>query len=104
MAEMIGMVGKGSPAANVVTQLCTIPAAGVFNVNLVNCGEMDAQVSLAFTNGAAPINADYIERKWTLAPAEVLERTGIACNAGERVYVECSTADVGIRVHGTWRT
>ena len=63
----------------------------VCNINLVNRGNFDAQVSIAISTSANSISAlDYIEKDITLQAGGVLERTAVAIKQGEYITVQTS--------------
>ena len=63
----------------------------VCNINLVNRGNFDAQVSIAISTSANGISAlDYIEKDITLQAGGVLERTAVAIKQGEYITVQTS--------------
>lgn len=97
-----GRLGKKALAKNTDWKLYTVPAATVTTatINLVNRGSTDALVRLAVCDVDAPTADDYLEYDAKLAPGGVLERTGIACSAGERIIVRSDTDFVTSRAHG----
>lgn len=78
-----------TPGANVI---------GVCNVNMLNKGtEIATKVRLGYCASATTVAAWYIERGLTLAPGEVLERTGIVVSGTQTLIAECETTS-GIQV------
>lgn len=76
--------------------LYTVPAASraVLTVSLCNRGAANAKVRLALTEGAAPVDDDWIEFDAILPAAGVLERTGLALSAGQKVFARSDVAGV----------
>lgn len=71
------------------------------SISLVNRDpSVAAKVRIAIGTAAAPANGDYIEYDASLPANGVLERTGLAVGAGERVILRADTGTVTGRVHG----
>lgn len=89
------------PAAQNVA-LYTVPAAhrAVMTVSLCNRGATAAKVRLALTEAAAPVDDDWIEFDAVLPGFGVLERTGIALAAGQKVFVRSDVANVSAVAYG----
>ena len=98
-----GNLGSAALAANADTLLYTVPAGKVTTLN-INCCNRDsaasAKVRIAIGVGANPANADYIEYDAPVLGNGVLERSGIVCGAGEKVWVRADTPNVSTRIHG----
>jgi hypothetical protein len=90
--------------ANVDTAIYTVPASTVATVSISACnkGAAAAKVRIAVGVGSAgaPTAADFLEYDTSVPANGVLERSGVVCSAGEKVFVRASTADVSVRVHG----
>lgn len=98
-----GNLGSAALSANADTLLYAVPAGKAATLN-INCCNRDpaasTKVRIAVGVGVAPVDGDYIEYD-TVVPANgVLERTGIVCGGGERVWVRATTAAVSVRVYG----
>ena len=71
------------------------------NINLVNRdASAAARVRIAIGTNAIPANGDYIEYDTLVPPNGVLERSGFAVGAGERIILRADTANVTGRIHG----
>lgn len=98
-----GRLGAAALSAANYTTIYTVPASTVctYNVLMVNRGYEVAKIRLAITTQAnTPLDADFIEYNTTLNPGEVLERTAIVSNAGEKVMLHSSVVGVSVRVNG----
>lgn len=96
-----------SLAADADTALYTVPAGrrAVFTASLCNRSAATAKVRLALTDGGAPTDADWIEFDTPVQPAgsgggSILERTGIALDAGQTLYARADVAGVSAVVFG----
>jgi len=102
-----GILGQAALSATTNTTVYTVPSStlSIVNINLVNrstSATVDVRVALAST--ATPQNSEWIEYDTTVPVRGVLERTGIAMNAGERVVVYTSTANCSVSVYGLEQT
>ena len=97
-----GILGQSAPSATTNTTVYTVPAAttSVVNVNVLNRGSGAATVRIALAASGTPTDDEYIEYDATVPPKGVLERTGIALDAGKLVVVYTSTADTSVNVYG----
>lgn len=98
-----GILGvQSSLLASTLTTIYTVPAdtVGYINLNIVNqnATPITARVALAATG--TPTSAEYIEYNAEIAGYGVLERTGIALQAGKNVVALSDTANVSISVYG----
>lgn len=98
-----GVLGQSALSATTLTTVYTVPAStlAVVNINVVNrstSATADVRVALAAT--ATPTTAEYIEFDATIPARGVLERTGIALQATEKVVVYASTANCSVNVYG----
>lgn len=94
-------------AANVNTAVYVVPLGrrAVLSLNLCNRSAGIVGVRVALTTGAAPTDADWIEYDTPLPAAggangSVLERTGLALGAGQKLYVRAAAAGVSASVFG----
>tara|TARA_B100000073_G_scaffold292947_1_gene256435 strand:- start:8899 stop:9216 length:318 start_codon:yes stop_codon:yes gene_type:complete len=97
-----GILGQSAPSATTDTNVYQVPAAttAVVNINILNRGAAAATVRIALTDTTTPGNDEYIEYDANIPPKGVLERTGIALNAGKYVMVYASSADTSVNVYG----
>ena len=98
-----GVLGQSALSATTLTTVYTVPAStlAVVNINIVNrsaSATADVRVALAAT--ATPGVSEYIEFDATIPARGVLERTGIALQATEKVVVYASTANCSANVYG----
>lgn len=99
-----GILGQSAPLATTLTTVYTVPAStlAVVNINVVNrstSATADVRIALA-TTAASPTLAEYIEYDATVPVRGVLERTGVALQAGENVVVYASTVNCSVNVYG----
>tara|TARA_A100001234_G_scaffold221439_1_gene237517 strand:+ start:1213 stop:1530 length:318 start_codon:yes stop_codon:yes gene_type:complete len=97
-----GILGQSAPSATTNTTVYTVPAAttSVVNVNVLNRGTSAATVRIALAAASSPTDGEYIEYDAIVPPKGVLERTGIALNAGKLVVVYASSGDTSVNVYG----
>lgn len=99
-----GKLGKAALLAAQWTLLYTVPVGteAAFNFNIVNTGTSQIKVSVAIVDAdqSSITVADYIEYEQVLPPSGVLERTGVVCGSGEKLYVYSDSAGGAVRVHG----
>ncbi len=98
-----GILGQAAPSASTNTSVYTVPAStlAVVNINVLNrSGANPVDVRIALATGNSPANSEYIEYDVTVPAKGVVERTGIALNAGKIVVVYCSTGDTSVSVYG----
>lgn len=98
-----GILGQFAPLATTFTTVYTVPAStlAVVNINVVNRStSATAAVRVALASTATPTDGEYIEFDAIIPARGVLERTGIAINAGEKVVVFASTANCSANVYG----
>ncbi len=97
-----GKLGTADLAANADTLLYTVPDGKVTtaSVRLCNRGTGDARIRIAVGAGEDPSHADYIEYDAKVPANGILEDTGIAMSAGEKLWVRSDTATVSARAHG----
>ena len=101
-----GRLGVAALAANTDTTVYTVPAGllASCNIAIVNRGSVDAVVNVAIATTGTPSTDEYVEFGVTIPANGILERTALVAEAGERVVVRATTADVTVRVHGYERT
>lgn len=97
-----GKIGSADLVANTDTDLTGGGANEnmVVNVCLVNRGAAQVKLRVAIGVGANPAVTDYLEFDQVISTGGVLERTGIAVSAGEKIWVRSDTATVSARAHG----
>ena len=101
-----GLLGQSALVGATTTTVYTVPASklGVLNINIVNRDTTNAAtVRVAQTTAASvtePLDAEYIEFGAEIPAKGVLERTGIALQAGKQVVVYVSTSDTSVSVYG----
>ena len=98
-----GILGQAAPSASTDTSVYTVPAStlSVVNINVLNRSASNpVNVRIALAAAGTPTNAEYIEYDVTVPAKGVVERTGLALNAGKLVVVQCSTADTSVSVYG----
>lgn len=101
------LLATANLAAAANTALYTVPAnrRAVFSLNLCNRSAAAVTVRVALTTGGAPTDADWIEYDTPLPAAggssgSVLERTGLALAAGQKLYVRASAVGVSASAFG----
>lgn len=97
-----GKLGAATLAAAADTELCTVAAGKVATVTVSICNRSAnaAKLRIAVGTGAGPANGDYLEYDTPVPASGVLERSGIAMSAGEKVFVRSDIVGVDARVHG----
>ena len=98
-----GILGQSAPSATTDTSVYTVPAStlSVVNINVLNRSSANpVNVRIALAASATPTSSEYIEYDVTVPAKGVVERTGIALNAGEQVVIYVSTADTSVSVYG----
>lgn len=98
-----GILGQAALSATTNTTVYTVPAStlAVVNINVVNRStSATADVRVALASSGTPQDSEWIEYDATIPARGVLERTGIAINATERVVVYASTANCSVNVYG----
>ncbi len=101
-----GVLGQSAPSAGVATTVYTVPAStlSVVTISCVNRGTSAATVRIALASTATPTDQEYIEYGAVVPSAGVLERNGVALEAGKRVNVFSSSADTSFNVYGLEQT
>lgn len=97
-----GKLGSANLVAATDTLLYTVPANTVATVNIrvTNRNASSIAVRVAIGMGAAPAATDYIDYDTPVGANCMLEDTGIACSAGEKIWVRSDLTNVSARVHG----
>jgi hypothetical protein len=98
-----GILGQAAVSLSTNTTVYTVPAStlAVVNINVVNrSNAVPSSVRVALASSATPQNSEFIEYDALIPPLGVLERTGIAMNAGERVVIFSSTPNCSVNVYG----
>ena len=98
-----GILGQTAPSASTDTSVYTVPAStlSVVNINVLNrstANPVDVRIALAASG--TPTSSEYIEYDVTVPAKGVVERTGIALNAGKQVVIYVSTGDTSVSVYG----
>ena len=98
-----GILGQAALSATTNTTVYTVPAStlSIVNINVVNRSSTTAaSVRVALAATATPQTSEWIEYDASVPANGVLERTGVAINAGEKVVVYASTANCSANVYG----
>ena len=98
-----GILGQAAPSASTDTTVYTVPAStlSVVNINVLNRSASNpVNVRIALAASGTPTNSEYIEYDVTVPAKGVVERTGLALNAGKQVVVYVSTGDTSVSVYG----
>ncbi len=98
-----GILGQAAPTASTDTSVYTVPAStlSVVNINVLNRSASNpVNVRIALAASGTPTNSEYIEYDVTVPAKGVVERTGLALNAGKQVVVYVSTGDTSVSVYG----
>ncbi len=100
-APIHGRLGTQTPT-NVDAIVYTVPASrkATVTINVVNRGASAASLRLAMIDGAIGTlsNDEYLEYGVSIAPAGVLERTGITLAAGHSIVARESSATGGLSI------
>lgn len=98
-----GILGQSAPSANTNTSVYTVPSStlAVVNVMIINRSASNpVNVRIALAGSGSPNTTEWIEYDVTCPPKGVVERTGMALQAGKQVVVYNSTADTSVTVTG----
>lgn len=95
-----GKLGAADLAAEADTLIYTVPAGKVATVNVrfANRNAAEVKIRLAIGTGATPAAEDYLD--YDVPVILILEDTGLALSAGEKIWVRSDTANVSVRAHG----
>lgn len=97
-----GRLGTADLAAASLTTVYTVPAATVGSCTISMCNRTSIGIvaRLALSATSTPLLSEYIEFDAIIEPNGVLERTGIALNAGMRIVGYAGVVGVSINVYG----
>lgn len=97
-----GRLGVADLTADTLETLYTCPADtfAVTSVNICNRSNTAIAVRLAVADLDTPVDAEYIEYDVELLPKGVIERTGVVLNAGQKLVVRSSGANVSAVAFG----
>ena len=97
-----GRLGVADLTADADNTLYTCPTDtfAVTSVSICNRGNSAIAVRIAVAEADTPINSEFIEYDVELLPKGVLERTGIVLDAGKKLVVRSSAANVSAVAFG----
>jgi hypothetical protein len=97
-----GRLGVADLAVATNTTLYTCPADtfAVTSVSVCNRGNSAISVRLAVAASDTPLNSEYIEYDVEILAKGVLERTGIVLDAGKKLVIRSSAANVSAVAFG----
>lgn len=97
-----GRLGAIDLTATVNATAYTVPADTFAVVTVAVCNRSASTVSIRVAVAAAdtPVSSEFIEYDTEILANGVLERTGIVINAGQKIVVRSSGADVNAVVYG----
>lgn len=99
-----GILGQSNPGAATSTTVYTVPSStfSAFTVSAVSLsGAASVRVAISTSATSTPTNNEYIEFESSLTQTgDVLERSGLAAEAGRKVIVYSSTSNVSFSVYG----
>lgn len=97
-----GILGQSALSANTNTTVYTVPSAklSTFNVNILNRSTTTVYVNLAISATGSPSDSELIEFNAAVPSRGILERTGLVAEAGKKVVVFATTANVSVSVYG----
>jgi hypothetical protein len=97
-----GRLGVSDLAVATNTTLYTCPAStfAVTSVSICNRGNSAISIRLAVAANDTPLNSEYIEYDVEILAKGVLERTGIVLDAGKKLVVRSSAANVSAVAFG----
>ena len=102
-----GILGQSAPSGSSNTTVYTVPSSilSVVNVMCINRSASNpVNVRIALSSSSSPSTNEWIEYDVTVPPKGVVERTGMALQAGKRVVVYMSTSDSSVTVTGLEQT
>lgn len=87
-----GRLGAADLAAGIVATVYTAPADTftIASISICNRGNQATGIRVAIATSDAPTAAEYIEYDTELGGKGVIERTGIALGAGQKIVVRSS--------------
>lgn len=97
-----GILGQANLAATTNTTVYTVPSSTTATVNIAICNRNGAPVvfRVALSTGGSPTDAEWIEYDEVIPGFGIYERTGVVLNAGKRVVVWSTIANVSVSVYG----
>jgi len=97
-----GRLGASDLSASTNTTLYTCPAStfAIANVSICNRSASSVTVRLALASSATPGGSEWLEFGVTLPANAVLERTGLALDAGKVLVVWASATSVNAVAYG----
>ena len=97
-----GRLGVADLTGDVDTTLYTCPTDtfAVASVSVCNRGNSPTTIRLAVAAADTPLNSEFIEYDIEINPKGVLERTGIVLDAGKKLVVRSSGANVSAVAFG----
>lgn len=97
-----GILGQADLSGATYTTAYTVPTDTftVATVSVCNRGGQAVAIRMALAATGTPSNAEFIEFDTEILGRGVLERTGIVMNAGKRLIVYASAANVSVSVYG----
>lgn len=104
MPQVFKSLGRSDVPATTNTSVYTVPVSTSAVVNVSICNRNTSQVAsirVALSTSGTPNVADYIEYNTSVQATQVLERTGIAMSAGDRIVVYSSAANISAVVWGS---
>ena len=102
-----GILGQSAPSGSTNTTVYTVPSStlAVVNVMCINRSASNpVNVRIALSGSSSPSTTEWIEYDVTVPPKGVVERTGMALQAGKQVVVYNSTSDTSVTVTGLEQT
>jgi len=99
----IGLLGTANPNPNLLFNIYTVPnnVTASLNISVVNMGITDANVIIYISDNTTTTADRLLESNATIpANGGVLERQGVLCSSGERLYIQSSSSNTSFRVHG----
>lgn len=97
-----GRLGVADLSAATLATLytCPVDTFAVTSVSICNRGNSAISVRLAVAANDTPLNSEYIEYDVEILAKGVLERTGIVLDAGKKLVVRSSAANVSAVAFG----
>lgn len=97
-----GLLGQSALSATTYTTVYTVPATTftVFSVNVLNRGSTAVAIRIALAATGTPTTSEFIEYDVQVGAYGVLERTGLMMDAGKRLVVYASNANVSVNAFG----